>query len=415
MFELYPGIGQYGSRRPAPMGDGGGRRFGGDRDKALAARRILINRFHDDPDHLAVHALNETTPRSSVGNNAYKDFLWRDQTIEPGDLSRFKLSHVSPGPGYVYARSSWDDDAAWFFFKCGDRYTAHQHLDVGHFLIYKHAELAGDGGHYDSFGSPHDVNYHLRTIAHNTILVHDPRETWPAIRGGTVTGNDGGQHHQWPHHNGAVSDPQQWQRDRQRYEIGQLLAFEDRGDCLYVAGDATRAYSPEKLEWFTRQIIFLRPGTFLVFDRVKAKDARMKKTWLLQAMEVPEGEAPHLSVTNGPGRLFLQTVLPRAVQTRLCSGDDLYSYGGQHYPPSRDTGPAPKCRIEISPSEPAETDYFLHVLTATDAGTDSVPRATVTDSPQEAVVCIGSVRIAFAKDQVAARMGSQDGWIVLGE
>ena len=61
----------------------------------------------------------------------------------------FRLSHISPGPGYVYARSSWDDDATYFFFKCGDRFTAHQHLDVGHFLIYKHEELAGDGGHYD--------------------------------------------------------------------------------------------------------------------------------------------------------------------------------------------------------------------------------------------------------------------------
>jgi hypothetical protein len=80
-------------------------------------------------------------------------------------------------------------------------------LDVGHFLIYKHEELAGDGGHYDSFGSKHDVNYHLRTIAHNTILLYDPSESWPNIRAGTVSNNDGGQSHAWPHHNGAVSDP----------------------------------------------------------------------------------------------------------------------------------------------------------------------------------------------------------------
>jgi hypothetical protein len=234
---------------------------------------------------------------------------------------------------------------------------------------------------------------------------------WPSFK----PWPDRGQHHQWPHHNGAVSDPQQWHRDRQRYEIGQLLAFEDRGDWLYVAGDATRAYSPEKLDYFTRQILFLRPGTFLVFDRVKARAATMAKTWLLQAMEVPESVAPPLSVTNGPGRLFVQTLLPSDAQTRLCAGDDLYSYGGQHYPPSRDTGPAPKCRIEISPCEPAETDYFLHVLTATCAETDSVPRATVADSPHEVLVSIGSTRIALAKDHVAARMASEDGWIVLGE
>jgi len=35
----------------------------------------------------------------------------------------------------------------------------------------------GDGGHYDGFGTTHDVNFHLRSIAHNTILVHDPAST----------------------------------------------------------------------------------------------------------------------------------------------------------------------------------------------------------------------------------------------
>ena len=68
-----------------------------------------------------------------------------------------------------------------FLFKCGDRFTAHQHLDVGHFLIYKYEELAGDGGHYDSFGSSHNVNYHLQTIAHSTILLYDPSEKCPGI------------------------------------------------------------------------------------------------------------------------------------------------------------------------------------------------------------------------------------------
>ena len=199
------------------------------------------------------------------------------------------------------------------------------------------------------------------------------------------------------------------------YKHAELLAFEDRGDCLYVAGDATRAYSPEKLDYFTRQIVFLRPDTFSVFDRVKAKDAAMKKTWLLQAMEVPSGEAPELVIRNGPGRLFVQTVLPPDATTRRYSGDELYSYGEQRYPPSRDTGPAPKCRIEVSPSEPSQADFFLHVLTATDADTDAVPRAVGADSPLETIVTVGPVRVALAKDRVAARMAVDGRWTVLGE
>lgn len=400
MFEAYPGIKIYNSRRPIPIGDGGGRLFGGDRDKALSARRILVNYFRDDPGHQVVHAFNETTPRSSVGVYAYKDFLWRDTTVTKGRLNRFKLSHISPGPGYVYARSSWDEDAAYFFFKCGDRFTAHQHLDVGHFLIYKYDELVGDGGHYDSFGSNHDVNYHLRTIAHNTILIHDPSETWPGIRAGPVSGNDGGQAHAWPHHNGAVSDPAEWHKRRRIYDIADIVAFQDRGAYMYVAADCTRAYSPEKLAYFTRQIVFLRPGTFIIFDRVNSKNPRFKKTWLLQTMKAPTGTVPNLIITNGSGRLFTQTLLPRNPKVKLLTGSDLYSYGGKTYPPGRDTGPAPQCRIEISPSRQATVDYFLHVLTATDANTASVEKAAALLQGREVIVTLGRTSITFTTDEV---------------
>ena len=398
MFEAYPGISTYGSRRPIPMGDGGGRRFGGDRDKVLSARRILVSRYGDEPAHRAAHAFNEQTPRSSVGVYAYKDFLWRDTSINKVSLKNFKLSHISEGPGYVYARSSWDDDATYFFFKCGDRFTAHQHLDVGHFLIYKYEELAGDGGHYDSFGSDHDVNYHLRSIAHSTILVYDPSEKWRGIRAGNVTGNDGGQSHDWPHHNGAVTDPEQWLAGREMYDIADILAFEDRGAYLYVAGDCTRAYSGEKMDSFTRQIVYLRPDTFVIFDRVCSRDADFEKTWLLQAMKVPTQTYRHLVITNGKGRLFVQTLLPARPQVRLVSGAELYSYGGRDYRPGRDTGPAPECRIEISPSEPSLCDYFLHVLTAAGSDVESVEQATLIrrGRAQEIAVSVGTATINFA-------------------
>ncbi len=404
MFEAYPGIKIYNSRRPIPMGDGGGRMFGGDRDKALSARRILVNHFRDDLSHQAVHTFNETTSRSSVGVYAYKDFLWCETTVKKADLNSFKLSHISGGPGYVYARSSWDEDATYFFFKCGDRFTAHQHLDVGHFLIYKYQELIGDGGHYDAFGSNHDVNYHLRTIAHNTILIHDPCETWPGIRAGTVSGNDGGQHHNWPHHNGAVTDAAEWRKGRRLYDIADILAFEDKGDYVYVAGDCTRSYSPKKLEYFTRQIVFLRPGTFVIFDRAGSKNPHFRKTWLLQAIKVPTNTKDGLVTTNGKGRLFIQTLLPPDPEIKLVTGTKLYHYDGKTYPPKRDTGPAPQCRVEISPAGQREVDYFLHVLTATDASIASVEKAIAEVTNQEVTVKIGQIRITFEKAEARGRI-----------
>jgi len=387
MFEMYPGIGEYGSRRPIPMGDGGGRRFGGDRDNTLNARRILTGYYRNDPAHQAVHAFDESTPRVSVGDYAYRDFLWHDPAIPKADLAKFKLSHFSPGPGYVYARSSWDEDVTYFFFKCGNRFTAHQHLDVGTFLIYKEGELVGDGGHYDGFGTPHDVNYHLRTIAHNTIRVIDPEESWEvkergSIRAGNVTANDGGQRYDWPQHNGAVADAAQWNAQKEIWETGTILAFEERGDHVFIKADCTKAYSPEKLEKMIRQIVFLRPGTIVIVDTVRVKDPAFKTIWNLQAMKRPtnvtDDSGNDLGLwtwSNGTGRLFLQTLLPEETHLELYTGEKLYTIDGIDYPPQNDTGPAPECRMEISPTQ-AKTDHlFVHVLRATQDGVKQVALA----------------------------------------
>ena len=274
----------------------------------------------------------------------------------------------------------------------------------GTFPDLQYDELVGDGGHYDSFGSDHDVNYHLRTIAHNTILIHDPSETWSRIRAGNVSGNDGGQSHDWPHHNGAVSDPAEWQKKRELYDIADILAFEDQGHYVYVAGDCTRAYSAKKLEYFTRQIVFIRPGTFVIFDRVKSKNPDFKKTWLLQTMKAPTQDESNLIVTNGRARLFIQTVLPHNPQTRFVKGANLYRYSGKTYPPQRDTGPAPECRIEISPSQPAAIDYFLYILTATDANTTSVEKAVTQVEDPEVTVTVGKTKITFTMAEVGGRI-----------
>ncbi|MBT3265806.1 hypothetical protein HN371_01580 [Candidatus Poribacteria bacterium] len=410
MFEAYPGVREYGSRRSIPMGDGGGRRFGGDRDKTLSARRILVNHYREDPRSHAVHAFNETTPRSSVGAYAYKDFLWRDPSVPTADPGSVGLSHLSEAAGFVYARSDWTDDATHFYLKAGDRFTAHQHLDVGHFLIYKHEELAGDGGHYDGFGTQHDVNYHLRTIAHSTVLVSDPAEEWPGIRAGDVTGADDGQHHDWPHHNGAVTDPAAWHARRELYDIADIVAFEDSGEYLYVAADCSRAYSADKLAAFTRQVVYLRPDTFVIFDRVESTRAEFRKTWLLQAMKTPERRGESLVVTHGDGRLFVQTLLPRDPNVALHDGDDLYRYGGRAYPPERDTGPAPECRVEVSPREVSTVDYFLHVLTASSAATDDVPAAALAEDGGAFVVAVGDAEARFARDQIGGtlRVGGRE-------
>ena len=82
------------------------------------------------------------------------------------------------------------------------------------------------------------------------------------------------------------------------------------------------------------------------------------------------------------------------------AGPDLYSYGGRSYPPARDTGPAPECRIEVSPPEQRSWDYFLHVLTAAGSDTNTVDEAKADVSGEEVTVSVGKAKMSFDRRQM---------------
>jgi len=403
MFEMFPGKEQFDLNRPCPMGDGGYGTYAGFSDMSIITRRILCGYYRADPAHQAVQAYNMLTPHNTIPDYSWLDFLFNDASIPAGDLKGFKLSHYSPGPGYVFARSSWDENSTYLFFKCGDRFTAHQHLDVGHFMLSKQDQLLGDGGVYTNFCDDHVCNYYLRSIAHNTMLVYDPSEKFPdGIRAGPRSTNDGGQHYNFMpvSHNAGLEDVEGWNKNKKLFDIADMLAYDDQRAWMYAAGDCTRAYSDKKLDFFTRQIVFIRPATIVIFDRVQAKNPNFKKTFLLQAMKTPTGGGANLEVVNGKSKLFIQTLLPAETEVKLNSGAKLYSYGGENHPAkSEPSGPVPQCRIEISPKSANAMDCFLVVLTATDSTVQSVPQATVKNG-SEVTVTVGNATVKFQTGSV---------------
>ncbi|MFH1708931.1 MAG: hypothetical protein ABIF71_13585 [Planctomycetota bacterium] len=124
-------------------------------------------------------------------------------------------------------------------------------------------------------------------------------------------------------------------------------------------------------------------------------------------MQKPETRPGGLTITNGRGRLFVDTLLPRDPKVSLVAGADLYRVGDAVFPPAVDTGPAPVCRVEISPSQPAEADLFLHVLTTASSGTASVPRAVMEIKGPVVTVALPEAQVSF----FLQKMG---GFIVIG-
>ncbi|MGA2501054.1 MAG: heparinase II/III family protein, partial [Tepidisphaeraceae bacterium] len=289
------------------------------------------------------------------------DFLY-EESPEPAPLplETFPLAHHAAGIGKVYARSDWTDAATWFRFECGDLWNGHQHYETGNFEIFRYEPLATESGEYADYTSSHAVNWLIRTVAHNCILVNQPDEKWNRQRDGgrNTYANDGGQDRraEW-----FAPDLPTWLKQRDQWKRGKIVAYENRPEFLFVAGDCTKAYAPSKLGLCMRQIVFLRPGTFVIFDRVISTKAEYEKTWLLHSRFEPKFDGLSATIENGKGKLIVRTLLPEAAKIDKIEG---YTYGGQTFNEVKNaqSDTANRWRIEVKPPAPRTEDVFLHVL-----------------------------------------------------
>ena len=356
MFQPYPGLWEYGTERFPVEGDGS-HVYGGHTEYPRLMRTVLAQYFRGS--ELAGAVANKRR-KGSNPETRVSDFLYEEEPDPPVALAGLPLAHLAPGIGKVYARSDWSDDATWFRFECGDYWVGHQHFEVGNFEIFRYQPLATESGEYHDFGSNHAMNWLVRSIAHNVILVYQPDEQWKMMRdGGRVTyANDGGQAKKWEW---TVDTLDQWKAKREQFERGDIVAYENRPEFMYVAGDCTKAYAPSKLASWVRQIVFLRPHTFVIFDRVVSTKPEYEKSWLLHCQNEPALNARTGVITNGQGKLVVQTLLPEQARMRKIEG---YTYGGQTFDPPQTglSATAAKWRIEVLPSKPQTEDVFLHVL-----------------------------------------------------
>src|SRR5262249_32343546 len=148
--------------------------------------------------------------------------------------------------------------------------------------------------------------YAMRTLAHNAILVRDPKESHWLGRYNSPTNNDGGQRlvtisynppNQFTGNPHAVLTEGPGKKYADEVGMGQFIAFKPGELFDYVAGDATRAYTypwsglgdnPSwRVEEAVRQIVFLKPEIVVVFDRVEATRAHFEKRWLLHTVNAP--------------------------------------------------------------------------------------------------------------------------------
>jgi hypothetical protein len=136
------------------------------------------------------------------------------------------------------------------------------------------------------------------------------------------------------------------------YDVGPgIMAFESKEKYDYMKGDASRAYDSKKLSKFTRQVVWLKPNLFIIFDVVVGTSANYTKSWVITtgAMPVERGSNTNL-IDNGSNSLWIKTLLPEdpVVLSRTAS------------------------RFELKPKVTQANDYFLNVLEIANKGA-SIP------------------------------------------
>ena len=262
--------------------------------------------------------------------------------------------------GQVFMRSGAGAEDTYCLFTCGGILRQHRHFDALNFVIYHRGHLALDSGtRYLEFDNgQHLANYFAQTVAHNCVVIHQPGEPPANYWGGTVEGNHGGQHKQL----GSV-----------------LKAFEIADDYVYVAGNATACYQhgqvkdqpdlPEKCTQVTRQLVFLKPDRFVIFDRVASTDASYQKEWLLHTAHEPAINGQTFQADHGEGRLFCRTLLPADATLKKVGGPGKEFWAADKNWDIVDRGLTPEnkammgqWRIEVSPGTAQQEDRFLHVI-----------------------------------------------------
>jgi hypothetical protein len=425
---------------------------------------VLGYAVHRFKDPYAAWMLGQRAWLPAEWANPVLEFLWKDPAVVPRDPaatteSELPRHRLFRGIGHLVLRDGWGEDATWVELACGPYFAKHDHLDAAHLVIHHKGALAIDAGaDYTDTESPHYLNHYRRTVAHNTVLVYRPGETffwgenlWPAA-------NDGGQRMDSSRFWNSVRSLEDWRRTRDLWDRCRLSPVAAEPSYRYARADATRAYDPAKLERFTRELVHLRrPDVLVMLDRVRAKDPAFRKAWLLHGVNEPRVEAPAAGVSvgqggtgyaqasvvtfeEGGGRLRVHSLLPRQRQVVVRGGpgfefwtpgdenggdwgagrnwpldppeggplpDDPYLKkmwmtfwpGIERLSPSNRRAVVPGAwRMEVSPADPAMEDVFLHVLEIGDRdGTPARRVAAIEGHALQGAAVEGESTVLFAE------------------
>ena len=245
----------------------------------------------------------------------------------------------------VFIRSGWSRDATFISFRAGDSFAHHGHYHAGHFTLFKHSSLGLTSGSYGKYTAPHRLNYYIRTIAANSILIQQPGEIIQPNQFFKDNVSAGGQKIIIPT-GSAITSVSNWKKNKKNvYQGGTITAFDNEDPAyVYINSDLTKAYSDKKAVKVTRELCYLNNEDLLIIhDFVESVKKEYTKKWLFHTWEKPVtqtenlllGEASNgilnssdadISISHKDGSAKLTVLLPKNPLIHKIGGKDYRYY-----------------------------------------------------------------------------------------
>ncbi|MCS6859952.1 MAG: heparinase II/III family protein [Abditibacteriales bacterium] len=284
-----------------------------------------------------------------------EEAMWFDPRLPEQHPRSLPPTRLFPQSQVVMFRSGWEGRGDCIgLFKVGHWFGLHNHHDAGHFMLYKDGWLVGKAGFYNgSVPLPHQDTVESAPFyyaaSHNTLALEPP---------GVTHGGQRTYRRVWSFRVGRKA----WLKSPRHFQRGSILKFETTKGYDYVVADVAPAYPPENVKEFTRQVVFLRPGAMVIFDRVETAPhvgqkflvhvvgqprlTTSKGGKLLSEQAQAVKEATVMSQGSGPHVLVMRTLLPKSAKLRAV----------------REDGKFATWRVEIAATVPQPRGYFLHFL-----------------------------------------------------
>jgi hypothetical protein len=130
------------------------------------------------------------------------------------------------------------------------------------------------------------------------------------------------------------------------WDIGPgIIYFDDNDLYTVLTGDATNACQPDKLDQFTRSLIYLKDEKILILFDTVITPPNIAKSWTIDPVNTPQLVSDRTyRISNGSGALFLKQLLPAEINLSSQTSS----------------------KFELSPASNSDS-LFLHVMQVAEA------------------------------------------------